>query len=245
MDRTEKLKNSLAIIGPKQVGKTFVGENLAQEPNLPNFVLSSDLLTNLIVYDISGRWRDIVVGSEIEEIAEVYKSKFKFSELAPLVQNMAKCHQNPSFNDRNKKVAISYWKARLLEDATDMLNEPYILDAGADIGAILNLSSDEQLAVSQAFYMPYDFIEGRMPSFLKGFGTIVYLKPGQNYSSLEGRAQDAENKIYMESGKSYEPYATIVLDCDKLYNTDKPKEETIKKHANKINELLKPKSFGE
>lgn len=245
MDRKTILKNSIAIIGPKQVGKTFVAEELKKQENTPNFVLSSDLLTNLIVYELSGRWRDIVVGSEIEQIASVYKSKFKFSELSPLVENMAKCHQHPRLNEKSKKVAISYWKARLLEDATDMLKEPYILDAGADVGAVINLSSDEALEVSQCFYLPYDFIKDRMSSFLNSFGVVSYMKPGKEYHLLDGRAQDAENAIYLESGMSYTPYANHTIDCKKLYETQKPKEETIKPVLKEINSLFAPQTFGE
>lgn len=245
MDRKSILKNSIAIIGPKQIGKTFVAEELKKQENTPNFVLSSDLLTNLIVYELSGRWRDIVVGSEIEQIASEYKSKFKFSELSPLVENMAKCHQHPNLNEKSKKVAISYWKARLLEDATDMLKEPYILDAGADVGAVINLSSDEALEVSQCFYLPYDFIKDRMSSFLTSFGVVSYMKPGEKYSLLEGRAQDAENAVYLESGISYSPYANHTIDCKKLYETKQPKEQAIKPILKDLNERLKPQTFGE
>ncbi|MBR7172667.1 MAG: hypothetical protein IKD36_02620 [Clostridia bacterium] len=239
------LTKSIAVIGPKQVGKTFVCENLAQEKNMPNFVLSSDLLTNLIVFNMAGKWHDLVETTELKEVGELYKKTFNFKELEPIVQSLANCNNVAYLSPKAKKVAMSYWKARLLEDATDMLKEPYILDAGADIGAIYNLSSDDQLFVSQAFYLPYDLIESRLPRFLNQFGMITYLKPGKTYESLEGRAKDDENALYLESGKSYQPFASYTIDCDELYATEKPKEITVKKETQDIANKFNQQTFGE
>lgn len=239
------LQKSIAVIGPKQVGKTFVCEKLAKEKGMPEFVLSSDLLTNLIVFKMSGKWHEIVENTQLKEVGELYKKTFNFKELEPIVQSLANCQNVPYFSQKAKKMAMGYWKTRLLEDATDMLNIPYILDAGADVGAIYDLSSDDELFVSQAFYLPYDLIESRMSNFLKQFGGIVYLKPGKSYETLEGRAQDAENTLYLASGKSYSPYATYTIDCDDLYNSSKPKEETVQKAVSDIADKFIPQTFGE
>lgn len=239
------LEKSIAVIGPKQVGKTFVCEHLAQEKGMPNFILSSDLLTNLIVFDIAGRWHDLVETTELKEVGELYKKTFNFRELAPIVQRLSNCNNVKSLTPKAKKVAMSYWKSRLLEDATEMLKTPFILDAGADVGAVYNLSSEEALNVSQELYLPYDLVETRLSKFLNKFGMIAYLKPGKTYASLDGRARDFENSLYLESGKSYEPFATYTIDCDTLYATDKPKEITLKKATKDIASTFIPQTFGE
>lgn len=245
MERSKILEKSIALIGPKQVGKSFFAENLIEDKNTPDFVLSSDLLTNLIIYDLSGHWHSVVEGSELAEIGKLYKSIFNFRELSPLVESLAKCQQSKNLTPKAKKVAMSYWKARLLEEATEALNRPYILDAGADIGAVIELSNDEELMVSQAFYMPFDFIEKRMASFLKDFGQRIYLKPEDNYKNLQGRAQDAENAIYLESGKSYKPFATITVNCEDIYRTEKPKEVAVKSVIANISASLSQGGMGE
>lgn len=239
------LQNSIAVIGPKQVGKTFLCEHLSNEKSMPEFVLSSDLLTNLIVYDLSGNWHDFVETTELKEIGNQYKKLFDFKRLAPIVQSMANCNTVSYLSPKAKKVAMSYWKARLLEDATGMLKEPYILDAGADVGAVYDLSADEKLSVSQNFYLPYDIVESRITNFLKQFGSIVYMKPGKTYESLDGRSKDAENAFYLESGKSYQDFATYTVDCDELYASSKPKEETVKTVVKNIASNFTPSSFGE
>ena len=239
------LEKSIAVIGPKQVGKTFVCEHLTQEKGMPNFILSSDLLTNLIVFDIAGRWHDLVETTELKEVGELYKKTFNFRELAPIVQRLSNCNNVKSLTPKAKKVAMSYWKSRLLEDATEMLKTPFILDAGADVGAVYNLSSEEALNVSQELYLPYDLVETRLSKFLNKFGMVVYLKPGKTYASLDGRARDFENSLYLESGKSYEPFATYTIDCDTLYATDKPKEITVKKATKDIASTFIPQTFGE
>lgn len=243
--RTKILENSIAVIGPKQVGKTFVCAELAKDKSTPDFVLSSDLLTSLLIYDINGMWNSVVIGSELEEVGTLYKKTFNFTELKPLVESIAKCYQNERFSPKEKRVAMSYWKARLLEDATEMLDKPFILDAGADVGAVFELSNNEELNVAQAFYMPYDFIEDRLSSYLKDFATVVYLKPGKTYAAIEGRAKDAENTLYLESGKSYEQFSTVAIDCDTLYTSSKPKEETVKTAIAQITANYHPSTFGE
>ena len=222
------LQNSIALLGPKQVGKSFFSEHLIEEPNTPDFVFSSDLLTNLLIFDISGNWHDVVETSELKEIGDNYKSVFKFSELRPIVESLATCQQSTQLDNKSRKVAMGYWKARLLEDATQMINKPYILDAGADIGAIINLSDEQKKAVSNFLFMPFEFIEDRMPNFLKQFGSAIYLRPEPSYKTLQGRARDDENAIYLESGKSYLPYATHIAECNDIYHTGKPKEIAVK-----------------
>ncbi len=245
MKRENILNESIAIIGPKQVGKTFVADFLAAEKNTPNFVLSSDLLTNLVVFDMAGKWHDLVETTELAEVGKLYKSTFKFRELYPLVESLAKCQQSKNLSPKAKQVAMGYWKARLLEDATDMMKTPYILDAGADIGAIINLSNIEENKIAEFFFMPFDFIENRMPSFLKKFGSRIYLEPGETYKTLDGRCNDIENKIFLENGKSYKPYATTIVNCDTLYNTNKPKKETVKNFTSTFSANLTPSTFGE
>ena len=93
--------------------------------------------------------------------------------------------------------------------------------------------------------MPFFVIEDRMKSFLNQFGTRIYLKPEPSYKSLEGRAQDAENAIYLESGKSYEPYASHIVDCNNLYHTGKPKEKAVKSVIKSLNLSQIPPVFGE
>jgi hypothetical protein len=238
------LEKSIAVIGPKQVGKTFLCQNLKNEKNVPDFILSSDLLTNLIIFDIAGRWHDLVETTNLKEIGELYKKTFNFKELAPLVQKMADCNNIQNLTPSAKKVAMSYWKARLLEDASDMINKPYILDAGADIGAVYNLSQQEKLALSKQFYLPFDIIESHLPDMLNKFGMIVYLKPEKSYVSIEGRAKDAENALYLQSGKSYQSHATYTINCDDLYAIGKPKEITIKKASNDIANKFTEQTFS-
>ena len=74
---------------------------------------------------------------------------------------------------------------------------------------------------------------------------ITYLKPGKTYETLDGRAKDFENSLYLESGKSYQPYATYTIDCDTLYATEKPKEITVKKATHDIANLFTAQTFGE
>ena len=119
---------------------------------------------------------------------------------------------------------MSFWKARLLEDAAETLKTPFILDAGADVGAVYNLTGAEAINVSQELYLPYDMVESRLSNFINKFGMVVYLKPGKTYESLDGRSRDFENSLYLESGKSYEPFASYIVDCDTIYATEKPKE---------------------
>ena len=238
------LEKSIAIIGPKQVGKTFVCENLANEKNIPDFVLSTDLLTNLIVFDMAGRWHDLVETTELKELGALYKKTFDFKELAPIVQKISNCNYAKSLTPKAKKVAMSFWKARLLEDATDMLKTPFILDAGADVGAVYNLSSEEALSVSQELYLPYDMVESRLSRYLSKFGMITYLKPGKTYEALDGRARDFENSLYLESGKSYQCFATYTVDCDELYASNKPKEITVKKATGDIASKFSAQTFG-
>ena len=245
MVNVKMLEKSIAVIGPKQVGKTFVCENLILEKNMPNFVLSSDLLTNLIVFDMAGRWHDLVETTELKEVGELYKKTFDFKELAPIVQRLSNCNNVKSLTPKAKKVAMSFWKARLLEDAGGMLKTPIILDAGADVGAVYNLSNEEALNVSQELYLPYDMVESRLSNFVKKFGMVVYLKPGKTYASLDGRARDFENSLYLESGKSYEPFASYIVDCDTIYATEKPKEITVKKATKDIASKFIPQTFGE
>ncbi len=245
MVNVKMLEKSIAIIGPKQVGKTFVCENLAKEKGMPNFVLSSDLLTNLIVFDMAGRWHDLVETTELKEVGELYKKTFDFKELAPIVQRISNCNYAKSLTPKAKKVAMSYWKSRLLEDAAEMLKSPFVLDAGADVCAVYDLTDEEALNVSQELYLPYDMVESRLSSFVKKFGMVVYLKPGKTYASLDGRARDFENSLYLESGKSYQPYATYTIDCDTLYATEKPKEITVKKATKDITSTFIPQTFGE
>ncbi len=233
MDRSKILNNSIILLGPKQVGKTTLAEVLATNKNLPDLVISSDLLTSLIVFDISENWNTLVVGSEIEEIANQYKSLFKFKELAPLVEQIAKIHTS-NFSQKSKKVCISYWKARLLEDAIEQLQQPFILDAGADIGAVFNLSNSEENQIAQAFYIPFDFIKNRIKSLIREFKTRIYLKPGNNYSEVIGRAQDEENSLFMENQKSYTSFANHEISCDDLYNNGKDRSENFSKVSEEI-----------
>lgn len=238
------LEQSIAVIGPKQVGKTFLCENLFKENAMPNFVLSTDLITNLIVFDMAGRWHDLVETTELKEIGELYKKTFNFRELAPLVQKLANCNTIQTLTPKSKKVAMSYWKARLLEDATEMLNEPFILDAGADIGAVYDISSDEKDNISKAIYLPYDLIESRLSNFLSRFRMTIYLKPGKTYELLDGRAKDIENSLYLESGKSYISQATHTIDCDEIYASNKPKEIAMKKVSNDIANKFETQTFA-
>lgn len=243
--KNDILEKSIVLLGPKQVGKSFFSEHLIEEPNTPDFVFSSDLLTNLLIFDMSGHWHEVVETSELKEIGDYYKSVFKFNELKPIVESLAKCQQSTKLNDKSKKVAMSYWKARLLEDATRMIKKPYILDAGADIGAIIEISNEDKKAISNFFFMPYDVIESRMPDFLKQFGTAIYLRPEPSYKTLQGRARDDENAIYLASGKSYLPYATHIAECDEIYHTGKPKEVAVKEVIRSLNLGQTPSSLGE
>lgn len=244
MNNESVFNNSIAVIGPKQVGKTFVCEQLANENDLPNFVLSSDLLTNLIVFDISGKWNEFVESTELREIGSAYKQMFNFEKLAPFVQSIASCSNLKDLSPKARKVAMSYWKARLLEEATNKIKSPFILDAGADIGAVYNLSDEEKNSFYKEFFMPYNIIESRLSNFLKQFNTVAYLKPGQTYKTLQGRCKDFENSLYLESGKSYQNYATLTFDCDKIYNSSKPREETIKQVINDISNALNSQELG-
>ncbi len=245
MMKNTNLENSIVLLGPKQVGKSFFAKHLIEESNTPNIVLSSDLLTNLLIFDISGNWYNLVETSELKEVGAQYKSMFNFKELEPIVESLAKCQQTDKLSNKAKKVAMSYWKSRLLEDATRMLKEPYILDAGADVGAVINLSDADKKAISDFFFMPYSVIEHRMPDFLKQFGSAIYLRPEPTYKNLQGRAQDDENAIYLESGKSYLPYATHIAECDQIYHTGKPKEVAVKEVIRSLKLGQTPSSLGE
>ena len=93
--------------------------------------------------------------------------------------------------------------------------------------------------------MPYDVIANRMPSFLKQFGAAIYMRPEPSYKKLVGRAQDDENAIYLESGKSYLPYATHIAECDQIYHTGKPKEVAVKEVIKSLKLGQTPSTFGE
>ena len=245
MMKNNNLENSIVLLGPKQVGKSFFSRYLMEEPNTPNMVISSDLLTNLLVFNMSGNWSSLVESSELKELGKTYKTLFNFKELEPIIESLARCQQTDRLSDKARKVAMSYWKARLLEDATRMIKEPYILDAGADIGAVINLSDAEKKNLSNFFFMPYEVVEHRMSDFLKQFGAAIYMQPEQSYKTLQGRAQDDENAIYLESGKSYLPYATHIAECEKIYHTGKPKEVAVKEVIKSLNLGQTPSTFGE
>lgn len=203
-------QKSIVILGPKAVGKTLISTNLSKETGLP--VLSSDLLTNFIAAKLSGL--------PTEKIEFPLESKINLKELQPLIYRMAKIKQDNSLSEKAQRVGLQYWKIRLLEEALSQIDFPVILDLGADIGVIYNLSQQEKKEIENEFFLSHEFISSRQEDFLKRFDFICFIKPGKDYlSGRTDRAADRENELYRENKNSYSKFATHEISSENLLKT--------------------------
>lgn len=212
-------QNSIVLIGPKAVGKSLIASKLSSG-NIAN-VISSDLLTNLIAISLSGGYETTLSGPLKEEY-EYYSKIFNFKELSPYVLNLAKLKQDESLSEKPKKLAMQYWKIRLLEEAITKLKGPVILDLGADVGAVYSLSEEEKKELEKNLFLYEDFISSRQLDFLKQFKNIYFIKPSKEYfSSTNDRITNSDNVIYLQNPKSYTSFASKEISTDGLFSKEK------------------------
>ena len=126
-------EKSIVLLGPKAVGKSFVADKLSEVTGLD--VISSDLITNSIALKLSS--------IPCDELPKTIQKLVDNKELYPYVLNMAKIKQDESLSPSTMRMGILFWKIRLLEEVTNIIDNPAIFDFGADIGAVYELSSKE------------------------------------------------------------------------------------------------------
>ena len=231
------LKNTIVLIGPKAVGKTFISTKLSEQTGMS--VISSDLLTSLLVLDSSSLTASDFP-NELKQDNERYRKIFNFKELSHFVIEIAKIYQNENLSEKAKKLTMQYWKTRLLEEAISQLDKPVILDLGADIGAVYDLNQQEKKDAEYQMFFSESVISSRQSNFLKQFENVFYLKPSKDYFlSKNERILNEDNQTYLENPNSYSSFATQEISTDKLFSKEKYKLTEIELEKLQKNERAK------
>ena len=231
---TKNFNKSTILIGPKAVGKSKL-TSFVKESGNGEYVLSADLLINMVAHKLSGTLHLLENDKEFSEVVKLYKKNFNLNDLSPQVYEMAKIIQIPHISDASKQVILQFWKTRFVENALYGIKQPIFLDACADFGACFDLNDDEKAEVKSFLYMDSETILNRHKMFMKNFGTVVYLKPGPTYhENNEERSHDVANQLFISHPESYEKFANITLSAKDLFV---PLNGVMVPNQNKLQEL--------
>ena len=222
----ENLSKSIILIGPKGVGKSLIAErlqNMLKSNNQDFFLLRLDVIRDLCkkLYDPQSKLTT-------QEIIKLDKEYIELNNLFNLESSTFKNIISRFYQIFNyQEDPISLFKLsnngliafdnlislNILEACLNKINKPLIIDAGGNIGPIIdNVPSSDKFLVLELKD------EDKQKRLLTKFGNVVYLAPGEDYEkgSLSS-INDEANKAYRKNPNSYKSFANIIIEISNLF----------------------------
>ena len=148
----------------------------------------------------------------IEKYADLLKSKQIYYQTIKLLET------NKPLSLKQMLFILQYQKILILTNIIKKIDQPIILDFGADLGAIISLNDKEKDKLSQIYQKPFHELMSAQKQMFENCGIIAYLSPGKDYiEKSDARISDDHNKIYRESEDSYSQYANIEMTMNGMF----------------------------
>lgn len=153
----------------------------------------------------------------VQEVFELNKI-FDFKSFKNIISRMKQVYDfledSPILSNSGIVAFDNYISLQILEKCLQKINMPLIIDAGGNIGTVIDGVNDKD-----KFYV-YELkdYESYQSKILSMIGSIVYLKPDEFYEkSLLSATTDEANKIYRNNPNSYKKYATATIEVNNLF----------------------------
>ncbi len=223
----ENLSKSIILIGPKGVGKSLIAErlqNVLKSNNQDFFLLRLDVIRDLCkkLYDPQSKLTTqeiIKLDKEYIELNNLFNLESStFKNIISRFYQIFNYQEDPNslFKlSNNGLIAFdNLISLNILEACLNKINKPLIIDAGGNIGPIIDYvpSSDKFLVLELKD-------EDKQKRLLTKFGNVVYLAPGEDYEkgSLSS-INDEANKAYRKNPNSYKSFANIIIEISNLFS---------------------------
>lgn len=223
----ENLSKSIILIGPKGVGKSLIAErlqNMLKSNNQDFFLLRLDVIRDLCkkLYDPQSKLTTqeiIKLDKEYIELNNLFNLESStFKNIISRFYQFFNYQEDPNslFKlSNNGLIAFdNLISLNILEACLNKINKPLIIDAGGNIGPIIdNVPSSDKFLVLELKD------EDKQKRLLTKFGNVVYLAPGEDYekSSLSS-INDEANKAYRKNPNSYKSFANIIIEISNLFS---------------------------
>lgn len=223
----ENLSKSIILIGPKGVGKSLIAErlqNMLKSNNQDFFLLRLDVIRDLCkkLYDPQSKLTTqeiIKLDKEYIELNNLFNLESStFKNIISRFYQIFNYQEDPNslFKlSNNGLIAFdNLISLNILEACLNKINKPLIIDAGGNIGPIIdNVPSNDKFLVLELKD------EDKQKRLLTKFGNVVYLAPGEDYEkgSLSS-INDEANKAYRKNPNSYKSFANIIIEISNLFS---------------------------
>lgn len=223
----ENLSKSIILIGPKGVGKSLIAErlqNMLKSNNQDFFLLKLDVIRDLCkkLYDPQSKLTTqeiIKLDKEYIELNNLFNLESStFKNIISRFYQIFNYQEDPNslFKlSNNGLIAFdNLISLNILEACLNKINKPLIIDAGGNIGPIIdNVPSSDKFLVLELKD------EDKQKRLLTKFGNVVYLAPGEDYEkgSLSS-INDEANKAYRKNPNSYKSFANIIIEISNLFS---------------------------
>lgn len=223
----ENLSKSIILIGPKGVGKSLIAErlqNMLKSNNQDFFLLRLDVIRDLCkkLYDPQSKLTTqeiIKLDKEYIELNNLFNLESStFKNIISRFYQIFNYQEDPNslFKlSNNGLIAFdNLISLNILEACLNKINKPLIIDAGGNIGPIIdNVPSSDKFLVLELKD------EDKQKRLLTNFGNVVYLAPGEDYEkgSLSS-INDEANKAYRKNPNSYKSFANIIIEISNLFS---------------------------
>lgn len=223
----ENLSKSIILIGPKGVGKSLIAErlqNMLKSNNQDFFLLRLDVIRDLCkkLYDPQSKLTTqeiIKLDKEYIELNNLFNLESStFKNIISRFYQIFNYQEDPNslFKlSNNGLIAFdNLISLNILEACLNKINKPLIIDAGGNIGPIIdNVPSSDKFLVLELKD------EDKQKRLLTKFGNVVYLAPGEDYEkgSLSS-INDEANKAYRKNPNSYKSFANIIIEISNLFS---------------------------
>lgn len=224
---SENLSKSIILIGPKGVGKSLIAErlqNMLKSNNQDFFLLRLDVIRDLCkkLYDPQSKLTTqeiIKLDKEYIELNNLFNLESStFKNIISRFYQIFNYQEDPNslFKlSNNGLIAFdNLISLNILEACLNKINKPLIIDAGGNIGPIIdNVPSSDKFLVLELKD------EDKQKRLLTKFGNVVYLAPGEDYEkgSLSS-INDEANKAYRKNPNSYKSFANIIIEISNLFS---------------------------
>lgn len=221
------LSKSIILIGPKGVGKSLIAErlqNMLKSNNQDFFLLRLDVIRDLCkkLYDPQSKLTTqeiIKLDKEYIELNNLFNLESStFKNIISRFYQIFNYQEDPNslFKlSNNGLIAFdNLISLNILEACLNKINKPLIIDAGGNIGPIIdNVPSSDKFLVLELKD------EDKQKRLLTKFGNVVYLAPGEDYEkgSLSS-INDEANKAYRKNPNSYKSFANIIIEISNLFS---------------------------
>ena len=225
----ENLSKSIILIGPKGVGKSLIAErlqNMLKSNNQDFFLLRLDVIRDLCkkLYDPQSKLTTqeiIKLDKEYIELNNLFNLESStFKNIISRFYQIFNYQEDPNslFKlSNNGLIAFdNLISLNILEACLNKINKPLIIDAGGNIGPIIdNVPSSDKFLVLELKD------EDKQKRLLTKFGNVVYLAPGEDYEkgSLSS-INDEANKAYRKNPNSYKSFANIIIEISNLFSNN-------------------------